>query len=290
MLTGGLTWLITDVIRKKQSLSCLFDLLTSDDVPYEIAVLLDTKRVTHRAARAAFVSFLQLPERETRPCVLASTLQHLRLFDSDLVRGCTNSTSIDLAALLAGEPMTLYITVPPARMNAFRPLLRTWLSGLLNAFTARITLPTCNTLIICDEAASLGRSEALLIATTLLRGFGLQLWTFWQSPAQLSIYGPDAHTIIDNAGVVQCFGAHNLRAARDFADLIGGITAEEVLALGPDEQIVLMETGRPKRLRRLRYFAEPELDGLHDLASLQVRRAPAPAITKNCTHSASAGR
>jgi type IV secretory pathway TraG/TraD family ATPase VirD4 len=48
-----------------------------------------------------------------------------------LVRRVTGSTTINLDALIASEPMTLYIIVPPARLTAYKPLLRAWLSGLL---------------------------------------------------------------------------------------------------------------------------------------------------------------
>ena len=276
MITGGLVWLMTSRPPAEQKLSQLFDLFTADDVAYALAVLMDKGEANHRAARAAFGFFLGLPERDTRPSVLAVTLQYLRLFDSDLVRRVTDTTSFDLDDLINGEPITLYITVPPVRMNAFRPLLRSWLGGLLNAFTQRLTLPAQNTLILCDEAACLGRSEALLTASTLLRGWGVQLWTYWQSPAQLEIYGADARTLVDNAGVVQCFGAHNLRAAREFADLVGGIDADTILDMGADEQIVLVEGGRPQRLRRIRYFEDRSCAGQYDTPRLLRTRPPTP--------------
>jgi type IV secretion system protein VirD4 len=79
----------------------------------------------------------------------------LRLFDSELVRRVTGSTTINLDALIAGEPMTLYIIVPPARLTAYKPLLRAWLSGLLYALTQRDRLPEYRTLMLCDEIAIL---------------------------------------------------------------------------------------------------------------------------------------
>ena len=39
---------------------------------------------------------IQLPERETRPSVLGSTQQHVRLWDSDLVRRLTERTHPDV--------------------------------------------------------------------------------------------------------------------------------------------------------------------------------------------------
>jgi type IV secretion system protein VirD4 len=66
MIAGGTAWLLADRPPEERRLSRLFDLFTEDDVTYRMAVMLDQKEVVHRAAKAAFASFLQLPERRTR--------------------------------------------------------------------------------------------------------------------------------------------------------------------------------------------------------------------------------
>jgi type IV secretion system protein VirD4 len=255
MLTGGICWLLADCPTEQRSLSALFDLLTGDDVTYRVAVKLDQKEIAHRAAKAAFGSFLELPEKETRPCVLGCTQTHLRLFDSDLVRRLTDSTSFDLDAFIAGVPMSLYIIVPPIRLAAYRPLLRTWLSGLIMALTQRKAPPKERTLMLVDEAGNLGRIDALLTAATLLRSWGLTLWTFWQNAAQLGIYGAQANTVVDNAGVVQVFGAKNHRMAQDIANLIGGISPEEILKMPHDQQVLLID-GKLTRCRQVRHYSD----------------------------------
>lgn len=261
LLTGGVAWLFADRPAEERRISALFDLFTNDDVAYSLAVLLDTKAVVNRAAKAAFASFLQLPERETRPSVLGTLHTHLRLFDSDLVRRLTDTTTIDLDAFIAGNPMSLYIIVPPLRLNAYKPLLRTWLSGLMLALTQRKTPPKERTLMLCDEIGNLGRLDALLTAATLLRSWGLTLWTFWQNAAQLQIYGSQANTLVDNAGVIQVFGARNRRMAQDFANLVGGITPDDILNMPPDEQIILIE-GSPIRCKQVRHYNDERLFGV----------------------------
>jgi type IV secretion system protein VirD4 len=261
LTTGGVAWLLADRPAEERRLSALFDLFNNDDVTYHLAVLLDQKAVQNRAAKAAFVSFLQLPERETRPSVLGTLQTHLRLFDSDLVRRLTDTTTIDLDAFIAGEPMSLYIIVPPLRLRAYKPLLRAWLSGLMLALTQRKTPPKERTLMLCDEIGNLGRLDALLTATTLLRSWGLTLWTFWQNAAQLEIYGSQANTLVDNAGVIQSFGARNRRMAQDFANLVGGITPDDILNMSPDEQIILIE-GKPIRCKQVRHYNDERLFGV----------------------------
>jgi type IV secretion system protein VirD4 len=254
LISGGISWLLADRPAQERKLSALFDLFTSDDVCYGLAVLLDNpEKLRDRAAKAAFAAFLQLPDQNTRPSVTGSVQTHLRLFDSDLVRRLTDTSSIDIDALLAGEPMSLYIIVPPFRLTAYRPLLRMWLSGLILAMTQRKTLPEERTLMLCDEVGNLGRIDALLTAVTLMRSWGLTLWTFWQNVAQLGVYGSQANTLVDNAGVIQVFGARNRRMAQDFANFIGSVSPEEILSMPKDEQILLIE-GKTTRCKQARYY------------------------------------
>ena len=254
MISGGIAWLIADCPPEQRRLSALFNLYNDDDFVYRLAVMLDEKStVRQRAAKAAFASFLQLPSENTRPSVLGTTQTHLRLFDSDLTRRLTDTSTMDISQFVAGAPMSVYIIVPPFRLNAYSPLLRLWLSGLILATTQRKEPPKERTLMLCDEVGNLGRIDALLTATTLLRSWGFTLWTFWQNVAQLQTYGTQANTLVDNAGVIQVFGARNLRMAQDLATIIGGMSAEQILSMKPDEQALLLE-GKLKRCKQVRHY------------------------------------
>lgn len=253
MITGGLAWLMADNPPEKRTLSALFDLYMGDDIPYTLAMMLDEKRVENKTAKSAFCAFLQLSAENTRSSVMASVQTHLRLFDSDMARRLTDTSSMDVSKLVAGDPMTIYIIVPPLRLNAYRPLLRVWLTSLILAMTQRESLPEERTLMLCDEMGNLGRVDALLTAATLMRSFGLTLWTFWQSSSQLQQYGAQAATLIDNAAVIQAFGVKNLRTAQDFVNIVGGISAEQILSMPHDEQLLLID-GKSMRCRQARYY------------------------------------
>jgi type IV secretion system protein VirD4 len=254
MLCGGISWLLADRPAEERRLSALFDLFNDEDVDYKLARMLDeNETVCDRAAKAAFMAYLQLSDGTTRPSVLGTTQTHLRLFDSELARRVTDTSSLDVAAFMAGAPMSLYIIVPPSRLVAYRPILRLWISGLILAATHRATPPKERTLMLCDEIGNLGRIDAFLTAATLLRSWGVTLWTFWQNLAQLQVYGAQANTLIDNAGVVQVFGARNLRAAQEIANIVGGMSGEQILNLPPDEQMLLIE-GKLMRCKQARYY------------------------------------
>jgi hypothetical protein len=90
---------MADGPAEDRRLSRLFDLFAGEeDTDFTLAKMLDEKKIQNRVARAAFCSYLQLPEKETRPSVLGTTVTHIRLFDSDLARRVTDTTTIDLDA------------------------------------------------------------------------------------------------------------------------------------------------------------------------------------------------
>src|SRR6202043_1211040 len=115
-------------------------------------------------------------------------------------------------------------------------------SGLILLLTQRENPPRERTLMLCDEIGRLGRMEALLTAVTLMRSSGLTLWSFWQDAAQLQIYGPHPNTLVDNAGVIQIFGVKNCRMGQERGNVIGGISADELLRMPRDEQVLLIDS------------------------------------------------
>ena len=72
---------------------------------------------------------------------------------------------------------------------------------------------------------------------------------------ELQIYGAQANTLTDNAGVIQIFGVRNYRMAKDLADVSGGISADELLKLPPDEQVLLIES-KLRRRKQVRHYAD----------------------------------
>jgi type IV secretion system protein VirD4 len=231
----------------------IHDMFTNDDAVYYLATMLDKEgEVREKSARAAIASFLQTADL-TRSGILSTTQTHLRLFDSATIRRLTDTSSFDVAAFIEGKPMSIYIIVPPLRLNAYRPVLRLWLSGLILALTQRTSLPKERTLMLCDEMGNLGRVDVLVTAATLLRSSGLTLWTFFQNVAQLQIYGSQATTLIDNAGVIQAFGARNQRMAQDLANIVGGISAEQIMKMRADEQLLLIY-GKNVTCKQARYY------------------------------------
>ena len=61
-------------------------------------------------------------------------------------------------------------------------------------------------LFLVDEAAHIGKMQALEDAVTLMRGMGIRLWLFFQSIEQLKkCFGDNAGTVLDNLATQQYF-------------------------------------------------------------------------------------
>jgi type IV secretion system protein VirD4 len=157
-----------------------------------------------------------------------------------------------LEALVAGEAVSLYLVMPPNRLASHAALPRLWLSLLMQRLTEREVRPDNPTLVLVDEAAQIGRVDALLTAYSLLRGYGVKPWMFFQSEAQMqSIYGTDATVLMENAGVMQMFGPMTPPLAQAISRTAGD--AIDPWTLGPDDQALCIAGQRPLVATRIDY-------------------------------------
>jgi type IV secretion system protein VirD4 len=201
----------------------------------------------------------------------------------DFMRGpqlveATVKTSFDLSAITRGTPITIFIVIPPHLLETLSRILRLWISTLLGLIMQRRSKPELPTLFILDEAAQLGELAELRTAITLLRGYGLQTWSFWQDVSQLKLlYPTDWQTMVNNCRVVQSFGPNNLNAARDMTDLVGFLSPERFLALENDEMLLQVAGDEAIIAKRPNYLADPIFGGRFDGNPLfDPRRDPVP--------------
>ncbi len=235
--------------------------LNGDDVPYNLAVLLDSGRMTGLAYNN-IAGFLGLPERETRPSVLGTVQQHIRLFGTPAVMAAMAETSFDLASLRDGRPQTLYLVVPPSKLASHAPMLRMWLWGLMKTVIQREENPPVPTLFIIDEMAHLGAMPILEQSVTLMRGYGVRLMLLLQNIGQLAkLYPNDNGTIASNCLVAATFGTSSPIMAKPMAELLGDVTAEQLLAM-PDDVLALRQgKGATRFLTKLDYLKDRRFAG-----------------------------
>ena len=100
-----------------------------------------------------------------------------------------------------GALLDIFLTIPPDKLASHAGLLRLIVGTLLVTIMRRQEIPEQRTLMLVDEAAQLGRELGPSpTASTLTRGYGLQLVTAWQDVAQIKgRYKTDWPMILNNS-------------------------------------------------------------------------------------------
>ena len=174
---------------------------------------------------------------------------------------------------MQGTPQSIFITVPPEKLTSHRCLLRLWVGVLLTTVMRRKRIPKQRTLFVLDEAAQLGTFDPLLSATTLLRGFGLQLVMVWQDLAQIkSRFPADWATIVNNSAALLSFGFGHYHAAKEYSEVLG-LDPGQLASLKPEEAVLAMRGDGTRKISRVNYLLAPRVRGDVRSESLLRRRA-----------------
>lgn len=227
--------------------------------------LLDAMRDSPHPEVRLIVEGVLSPAKETFGGIVSFAQELLDFLRGPVLADVTSKSSFSLDAVTRGDPLSIYVVLPPHMLESHGRLLRLWVSALIAAVTRRRGRPEKSTLFILDEAAQLGTLPQLRQAITLLRGYGLQTWSFWQDRSQLvRLYPDDWHTMINNCRVLQCFGLLNMNAARDVASLTGFDDPESVLDLKPDEMVLQLAGDEAVIARLPNYLTDPPFVGMFD--------------------------
>ena len=263
-LFGLIAHVVTAFEEPERNLNQVLKYLYAEDVIYGLAVLLDSKTVKCPHAHREIASFLQLPDRDTRPSVLATALSWVKSLNTQCVEETLESSTFDLNDLLEGKPISIYLCIPPDKLTSHKALLRMWIAALLTTVLRREKCPEKKTLFILDECAQLGTMPLLEQAVTLLRGYGLQVWTFWQDMEQVRSNYPSLHeTLINNAAVLQAFGISNSMMARQLTEVLDCSSAD-LLAMKNEESRVFMKGQGSRTCRLPDYLNDAAFRGLWD--------------------------
>jgi len=122
---------------------------------------------------------------------------------------------------LKQRPTTIYVIIPPERLDTSRQFLRLFLNlGLTRFFVGgKAPLPT---LFIIDEAHSLGNMREIPRAYGIGAGYNMILWSFFQDKGQLdTLYGAEAGTFVQNSRAVQVFAVSDETTAKFTSEMLG---------------------------------------------------------------------
>lgn len=265
LAAGLIAHLATSGKPDERTPNALRKMLYMDDLDYTIATWLDKGEVKNPLARDEFVAYLSAPSDKTRPCIRTTACTYMKCLGSAVVSAAMEKSTFDLHALLHGDPVTVYLVIPPEKLESHRAVLRAWVATLLTAVLRRTRLPDLRTLFVVDEAAQLGAMPLLRTAMTLLRGYGLQCWTFWQDLGQLrNLYPNDWTTMVSNSAALQAFGLPRHGTARTAWLEVLGEDALDLPRMPYGEMAVSFADTGLGRHRRANYLTDPAFAGLFD--------------------------
>lgn len=272
IISGTLLFLATHIPREDRSMGLLHCMWGVSDHLEEMLACMRSCDLHSGAMVAASKAYTEAPEK-TGGSILTTLRGQIGFLSSQRAQSSLSGGWGLLSRIRDGRPITIYLRVPPHMLSSHGQMLRVWLGTILTTVAERTTRPDIPDLFLVDEAATLGHLDELLTAASLLRGYGLRTWTFWQSVGQIEgVYGTRAMEIIDNAGTLSMFGAANAASARNLENLTG--YQGQIVGMPRNEQVLCRQGCGAVRSERLNYLTDPAYRGLFDANPFHKVRAP----------------
>lgn len=263
LVIGAILYVITDEPAENRHLGRVREVISAmSGSPNAVSEMLTLSR--HPEAQLVGRS-LKGPHDTTIGSIVSFALDGLSFLRGGDVQESISNSTFDLAEVTNGDPLSIFIVLPPDKLESHGRLLRLWIGALMAALVRRRRKPARSTLFMLDEAAQLGALPHLRQAMTLMRGYGVQTWSFWQDVTQLQrLYTHDWPTMLNNCKVIQAFGANNLLAARGVCEITGFSDPVGILELEPEEMILQIAGDEPVIARKPNYITDPAFAGWAD--------------------------
>lgn len=214
------------------------------------ALLIVKERWTSERSARSIRYFVDMELSST----LTTLARHLRFLNTPAVAASMQKSSFDPADLNKGR-MSIFLILPPERMRAQFPLLRLWIGSLLRAVVRGGLQQKRRVHFVLDEAASLGHLDCIDDAIDKLRGYGVRLQLYFQSPAHTQQDFPNGQdvTLLSNTNQIY-FSVNDFQTAEQVSKRLGQI--DHRADVGRDEQQSLQHPHpavSPARLNQQRH-------------------------------------
>jgi type IV secretion system protein VirD4 len=224
LLTGLILHAVASEPPERRTLATVWDYLSRP--PRELLALwiaMGKSPAAHGAVARAAARFRQKADR-VRAGILAQAQSHTHFLESPRLTAVMQRSSFRFEDLKT-DRMTLYLIVPPHRLDVCRRWLRLLVACAVHALERAPGLPADRVLLLLDEFPALGRMLPIERAVTLLRGYGVTFWLVAQDFAQLRTTYPDTwRSLHAAADVLQAFGANDWETADYLSRLAGETT------------------------------------------------------------------
>lgn len=286
-------YLIADP-NKPQTFGEVTRTMRSDDVAYNLAVVLDTLGdVIHPVAYMNISAFLQKADKE-RSGVVSTMNSSLELWANPLIDAATAKSDFNFN-MMKKEKTTVYVGLTPDNIQRLQKLMQVFYqqsTEFLSRKMPDLKEEPYGVLFLMDEFPTLGKMEQFKSGIAYFRGYRVRLFLIIQDTQQLKGTYEDAgmNSFLSNSTFRITFAANNVETATLISQLCGNKTVEsqsvskqkvtlknptgdggsvsvsqaqralllpqEVLLLPRDEQIVLIESFPPIRSKKIFYYKD----------------------------------
>lgn len=290
LLLGVILYLVA-VPEKITSFGEVVRTMRSDDVVYNLAVVLDTiGGKIHPVSYMNIAAFLQKADKE-RSGVISTMNSGLELWANPLIDTATATSDFDLQQLKK-KKSTIFVGVTPDNLQRLEPLLKVFYQQATDFLTRHMPKPDepFGVLLMMDEFPSLGEMPQFQVGIAYFRGYRVKLFLIVQDTQQLKGIYEEAgmNSFLSNSYYRITFSANNIETANMISQLVGNKTVtqeshnkpkfldfnpaartlhvsetqralllpQEVIQLPRDEQIILVESFAPIKCKKIFYFKD----------------------------------
>ncbi|MCI5049710.1 MAG: type IV secretory system conjugative DNA transfer family protein [Rickettsiales bacterium] len=290
LLLGVILYLVA-VPEKITSFGEVVRTMRSDDVVYNLAVVLDTiGGKIHPVAYMNIAAFLQKADKE-RSGVISTMNSGLELWANPLIDTTTATSDFDLQTLKK-KKQTVYCGVTPDNLQRLEPLLKVFYQQATDFLTRHMPRDDepHGVMFMMDEFPSLGEMPQFQIGIAYFRGYRCKLFLIVQDTQQLKGIYEEAgmNSFLSNSYYRITFSANNIETANMISQLVGNKTVDqesknipkfldfnpaartlhvsetqralllpqEVIQLPRDEQIILVESFSPIKCNKIFYYKD----------------------------------
>lgn len=288
----GIILYLCAVPEKTTSFGEVVRTMRSDDVVYNLAVVLDTiGGKIHPVAYMNIASFLQKADKE-RSGVVSTLNSALELWANPLIDTTTASSDFDLQTLKKRK-QSVFVGVTPDNLQRLEPLLKVFYQQATDFMTRNMPKKDepFGVMFMLDEFPSLGEMPQFQVGIAYFRGFRVKLFLIVQDTQQLKGIYEEAgmNSFLSNSYYRVTYSANNIETANMISQLVGNKTVEqeshnkpkfvdfnpgsrtmqvshtqralllpqEVIQLPRDEQIILVESFAPIKCKKIFYYKDP---------------------------------
>jgi type IV secretion system protein VirD4 len=286
----GVVLYLLAVPEKVKSFGEVVRTMRSDDVTYNLAVVLDTiGKYIHPVAYMNIAAFLQKADKE-RSGVISTMNSGLELWANPLIDTSTASSDFNIQNFKK-EKTTVYVGLTPDNIKRLEPLMQVFYQQATEFLSRKIPNKKeepHGVMFMMDEFPTLGKMEQFKTGIAYFRGYNVRLFLIIQDTEQLKGTYEEAgmNSFLSNSTYRITFAANNMETANLISQLCGNKTVEqqslnkpkfldlnpasrslhvsevqralllpqEVILLPRDEQILLIESFPPIKSKKIRYF------------------------------------